>query len=86
MERELMSLEYYEDIKLRKKYRSREYYLSEKEIIDFAKVRVRVIQNEPDTSLLRCNQRAGRRQRNRPENETVFHSRGHDAPYVLPQQ
>ena len=32
-----MSLEHYEDIKLRQKYRSREYHLTEQEIIDFAK-------------------------------------------------
>ncbi|MFC1944461.1 MaoC/PaaZ C-terminal domain-containing protein [Chloroflexota bacterium] len=32
-----MPTEYYEDIKLHKTYRSREYHLSEEEIIDFAK-------------------------------------------------
>jgi len=32
-----MSTEYYEDIKLHQKYRSREYHLKEKEIIDYAK-------------------------------------------------
>ena len=32
-----MELEYFEDIKLHQKYRSREYVLHEKEIIDFAK-------------------------------------------------
>ena len=32
-----MSTEYFEDIKLHQRYRSREYHLNEKEIIDFAK-------------------------------------------------
>jgi len=33
-----MTKEYFEDIKLNEKYRSREYHLSEKEMIEFAKV------------------------------------------------
>ncbi|MFC1944053.1 hypothetical protein ACFLX5_00910 [Chloroflexota bacterium] len=35
-EKKLMTLEYFEDIKLHPKDRSREYHLSEKDIIDFA--------------------------------------------------
>ncbi len=32
-----MSIQYYEDVELYQKYRSREYHLKEKEIIDYAK-------------------------------------------------
>jgi len=44
-------LEYYEDIKLHEKYRSREYLLSEKEIIDFAKIwEPRSIHTDPESA------------------------------------